>query len=157
MEEQGQIDTRRISQDDQHTLIGVRPPPRFTFPYQEGRPWRTNDRVYHWAKNFPQHLLRHRIRCQHNVQGNVWLFVGWWTFVPYIYAIADGGPINPISKGNSERCHGKNTWLVCPCRLHGSRHGWRRRWYAHHPWKTVPQHYQHYHLRRIWTSPLPIL
>ena len=37
-EEQGQAATRRISQHDQHTLIRVRPPPRFTIPYQEGRP-----------------------------------------------------------------------------------------------------------------------
>ena len=128
MEEQGQPATRRISQHDQYTPIRVRPPPRFTIPYQEGWSWHTDDRVYYWIKNFPQHLVRHWIGCQYNVQGNVWILIWWWTFVPYIYAITDGRPINSISRRNSQTCHGKNTWSVCPSRLRGSRHGWRIRW-----------------------------
>ena len=44
----------------------------------------------------------------------MWIFIWWWTFVPYIYAIADGGPINLISGGNSKGCHGKNTLSLCP-------------------------------------------
>ena len=51
-------------------------------------------------------------------------------------------PINPISGRNSKRCHGKNTQSICPCRLHGSRHGWRIRWYTYYIGKTVPQHNQ---------------
>ena len=52
-EEQGQTSTRQISQHDKYTLIEVRPPPRFTIPYQEERSWCTTiectigQRIFH--------------------------------------------------------------------------------------------------------------
>jgi hypothetical protein len=82
VEKQGQVVTRIISQYDQHNPIRVRLPPHFTIPCQEGRSWCTDDRVFHWTKNLPQYLLQYWVRCQHNVQGNIWILIWWWIFVP---------------------------------------------------------------------------